>query len=245
MSKGKVRKAEKILSELYHNEFFDEPKILAEISKECKRRNKNRRIANNDIKECLIGMEKDSILKKHENKDTCWIRKSKYDLPPEWINTTLKKVFISYVASTESVKRADAIKKSIEETKEYVCFFAKHSLQNKKDHLKSFANKIVGALEHADIFVAVYSDDYWKSEYCNQEVGFVLNPRQKVFVYFSLDPNNSKFEGKGFIQSYSIIKTNDNDIVKELNKMNGAHANLANVPTSTIKGIDDRAILAA
>ncbi len=215
MNNNKENQCRAILNNLYKTNFFGNGRILSEVLTEYTRRNNGKGTDNNTLKRHLIRMEAENILTKYNNQDTAWIRKSTYPMPREWQDTDKKKCFISYIDVDAVVKRAIAVKKSIEEKGEFMCYLAKHSLEDDANHKKSFSDLIVGAMEHMDIFVAIYNRDYWQSSYCNQEVGFALNPKQNVRVYFSVESNN-QFEGKGFIQSLGIIQTTDAEVASKI-----------------------------
>ena len=112
------------------------------------------------------------------------------------------RAFISY--SVTEKQFAGAVKRSLENLG-VECFLAHEDIQVSEE----WKTRILQELREVDIFVTVLSAKFKASEWCSQELGFIVSRPEVVIVPFSIDHTNPY----GFISHLQGQYVSDEDAI--------------------------------
>ncbi len=112
--------------------------------------------------------------------------------------------FISY--STANKKWSSAVKSALSSVG-FEGFLAHEDLQVSEEWKKS----IIHELKRTDVFVVLLSKEFKQSEYCSQEVGFIISRRKVLIIPLSIDGTLPY----GFISHLQGVRVGNEDDISQ------------------------------
>ena len=121
---------------------------------------------------------------------------------------TPRRAFVSY--SVERKEAGGAVKQYLSEFG-YECFLAHTDLQVSEE----WKHRILEELGAADVFVALLSEEFRSSNWCSQELGFIVSRPEVLIVPLSLD-GTTPFGFIEHLQGTKVTKNSLRDVLEEV-----------------------------